>query len=1072
MENIIVKYSEFFEDDGGFKKVLSDFDTLGEQLVGKAQKYKKDINDAFATMNLSALKEGEKNIVGLSAEFKELNDLKKRFTDLEKQYSEAAKQSKRATDESTEAVKKRTREEVLLAREQQSRADAEIKKNGLLFSVYTRNQGALTSMIQKYRDLALKKELTSNLTNTEVKLMSTLEKQIGRLDGALKKVDAQTGRFTRNVGNYSSAYNGLSNSINQITRELPAFTFSAQTGILALSNNIPILTDEIGRLRKENRALISQGKPVKDIFSLILQSVLSLQTAMGVGILILTVYGDKIVEAVGNWFTGAKALKEQAEWLEKTNEFLEERGKVIQENINFERQMIAEIEESVNRTIRLRNAMGQNAQKNAIEERAINLAAVKNRKKFTDDEIELLERLEKERQTKYVAELKRLEDLKKSEFERAGLNESGKRIGLSIFNEDVDGLSPKELADRANNRIRDFKRSQFVAQELNKQYIEEAKKSKTQLIVLEDQYTKELQILQKQQETDRLIALKKLKEDGAVSAAELAKFRSQTIVSQNEEIFASDKYTAERRIQAQKDLVAEMKKLAGIEKTEALRALRAKYNEEVTEVKKNADGTIVTQKYVNDTLKALEYKFGQDKLLIIEEYNEQIRKATQKGEDLGLLFRLEAQKAYFETQRKLVSETSAEWENYQIQISKAQFLIEQLTDKPQSDFLGDQLETSRKQLVDYVDFVKKVEDQLGGRKFSDLKPAERAKVLREVEALEQEKNEIREKYETEEIENEIRKIDKLLEVETYGTQKYFELQTRKNNLLISLQEKLANKLLRSTKDTNKRIFDDFDNLVKQLIDKAIELSRKRQQEDERQVESSKDAVQRQQELAAAGLTNTLAFEQKQLAKREANLKREQKKEERLQKIKALYGAYSNYAQRGDNDALLKAIRDFGILEGIAASLGEGGALEDVLAARRAGNVPTNGRGIIRGQSHKGNLGGIPVLVEGKEGIFSAREMENLGKENFYRIKEAAGSGRIDKNFFSEQRRAFSQVFVHQAGNTELLTGLKDVKRAIENKPVQNWELNKIADGLLEYIETLQTPNKTVRNHYISKRKRL
>ena len=42
-----------------------------------------------------------------------------------------------------------------------------------------------------------------------------------------------------------SKFNMLGNSINQITRELPAFSVSANTGFLAISNNLPILADAI-----------------------------------------------------------------------------------------------------------------------------------------------------------------------------------------------------------------------------------------------------------------------------------------------------------------------------------------------------------------------------------------------------------------------------------------------------------------------------------------------------------------------------------------------------------------------------------------------------------------------------------------------------------------------------------------------------------------------------------------------------------------------------------------------------------------------------------------------------------
>lgn len=54
-------------------------------------------------------------------------------------------------------------------------------------------------------------------------------------------------------------WNGLGNSIAQIGREIPAFTYSAQTGFMAVSNNIPILVDEINRLRVTNAAAAASG---------------------------------------------------------------------------------------------------------------------------------------------------------------------------------------------------------------------------------------------------------------------------------------------------------------------------------------------------------------------------------------------------------------------------------------------------------------------------------------------------------------------------------------------------------------------------------------------------------------------------------------------------------------------------------------------------------------------------------------------------------------------------------------------------------------------------------------------
>jgi hypothetical protein len=74
-----------------------------------------------------------------------------------------------------------------------------------------------------------------------------LAKRINLVDTALKTLDSNTGRFQRNVGNYATA----TNSLSQVLREMPAFTYSASTGILALSNNLPILVDQFKAVKAE-----------------------------------------------------------------------------------------------------------------------------------------------------------------------------------------------------------------------------------------------------------------------------------------------------------------------------------------------------------------------------------------------------------------------------------------------------------------------------------------------------------------------------------------------------------------------------------------------------------------------------------------------------------------------------------------------------------------------------------------------------------------------------------------------------------------------------------------------------
>ncbi len=116
------------------------------------------------------------------------------------------------------------------------------------------------------------------------------------LDTKLKAIDSAVGKYGRNVGNYASGWNGLANSVNQLTREAPAFANSLNTGFMALSNNIPILVDEINNVKIKNQELAASGKPTQSVFKSLTSALFSWQTALSVGVTLLTMYGAELYD--------------------------------------------------------------------------------------------------------------------------------------------------------------------------------------------------------------------------------------------------------------------------------------------------------------------------------------------------------------------------------------------------------------------------------------------------------------------------------------------------------------------------------------------------------------------------------------------------------------------------------------------------------------------------------------------------------------------------------------------------------------------------------------------------------
>lgn len=195
------------------------------------------------------------------------------------------------------------------------------KENAKLHSETT---GAYEKLsIQLNRTRKLWKDLAAvGQENTEG--AKKLKKELDALDGTLKRIDASAGQHQRSVGNYASGFQGLRHSINQLTREAPAFANSFQTGFMALSNNIPIFVDEIAKLTAANKELNAQGEKTPSVFKSILTSFLSWQTALSVGVTLLTIYGAKIVESIGSLFGWKSATKKQEEAQALLNKQLEE----------------------------------------------------------------------------------------------------------------------------------------------------------------------------------------------------------------------------------------------------------------------------------------------------------------------------------------------------------------------------------------------------------------------------------------------------------------------------------------------------------------------------------------------------------------------------------------------------------------------------------------------------------------------------------------------------------------------------------------------------------------------------
>ena len=134
--------------------------------------------------------------------------------------------------------------------------------------------------------------------------------QANALNNKLKEIDSQFGNYQRNVGNYASSWNGLQMQVQQIARELPNAALGLNMFIIAISNNLPMLIDEIKRTSDEVQRLRMEGQKTVSVWKQLMGAVFSWQTAVVVGITILTAYRNEISDWVASLFRGEKALDE------------------------------------------------------------------------------------------------------------------------------------------------------------------------------------------------------------------------------------------------------------------------------------------------------------------------------------------------------------------------------------------------------------------------------------------------------------------------------------------------------------------------------------------------------------------------------------------------------------------------------------------------------------------------------------------------------------------------------------------------------------------------------------------
>lgn len=136
-----------------------------------------------------------------------------------------------------------------------------------------------------------------------------LERSIKSTTNAIQLLNAQTGPATANTNRYANA----TMSLSQVFREIPAFTYSAQTGILGISNNLPILADQFKAVSKEVNATTGKINGTVGALKIFAESIFSMGNIFTIALGLFTIFSKQIFE----FFSGTKKATEATNDLAK-----------------------------------------------------------------------------------------------------------------------------------------------------------------------------------------------------------------------------------------------------------------------------------------------------------------------------------------------------------------------------------------------------------------------------------------------------------------------------------------------------------------------------------------------------------------------------------------------------------------------------------------------------------------------------------------------------------------------------------------------------------------------------------
>lgn len=701
-----IKYSDLIQPDSSIKDAITQleglqkiYDAMLKRIEEGAKGLQKPISEGGG-----ATEEGRKKI---DAYEKQVRSLANAEIQLKLALTETAQE--------IAVLKKQTADQNYLNKLQAKLTNSMAGSYNALSAQYELNKIKMNNLSQAY------------LENTEAG--KKLVKETAEIYAAMDKYQKSTGKHTLSVGNYKQAFDGLGFSISQVARELPSLAISANTFFLAISNNIPMVIDEIQKLRAANEAAAKAGEAQVSITGKLVKSLFSFNTVMVLILTAFSIWGKDITNWIGSLFKGKTTVDQLKRSTTDLKDAVLEAGKsAVNESVRLNILYKAATDSTRSQNERLKAVkelkkeypeylknlsdeaiMTGNASKEYKElakhilsvamARAYEEKIQKNAKEVIDLEEKKNQVLEEGRKT-YQKQQKEIEELKRSS---KGLGVGGVALEAALQGQASAWNTAKKEAKSYDEQIAVINKS---SEELAKKVVIPDLLAGDKVGKTKERTKKDFD-LQAEYENSRIALiidsrLKEQEERKKATADELKKLKESTTEKQRAtQLYADTVYNIEAKLRR------DLEKLQNDWRVEDLQITHDRLSERLKAVRRGTADELLIQ------VQLLENERAQDELRIKQSTDsEQV-----KNERLLILQRsyqlasIQLQKDFTDNQDKRIIDRSVFRLNQQQQAESAAFNIVQRSEKEQSRF---RLKLEREKWEQILELTRQYGEQITG----------------------------------------------------------------------------------------------------------------------------------------------------------------------------------------------------------------------------------------------------------------------------------------------------------------------------------------------------------------------